>query len=251
MYGVDLNKQIFYIHASLRFFNEGECHVSRFCRDDVLLLVYEGILRFTENGRPYEIHAGEYFIQQHDGFQEGPVPSGTPKYLYVHFSADWAEGENVLPKSGVFDYSILKEHIEEMDALACGDTPYIIKAAKFYQLLSGLYKVKPAHSAARRIAEYISGKWNEEIRLDALCREFNFSKNHIINIFKKEWGMTPVSYLNYIRLSKAEHLMEVTSDTLENIALQCGFFNYSHFYRLFMRRNGLSPEKWRERRRIG
>ena len=63
--------------------------------------------------------------------------------------------------------------------------------------------------------------------------------------------MTPVSYLNYIRLSKAEHLMEVTSDTLENIALQCGFFNYSHFYRLFMRRNGLSPEKWRERRRIG
>lgn len=41
--------------------------------------------------------------------------------------------------------------------------------------------------------------------------------------------MTPVSYLNYIRLSKAEHLMEVTSDTLENIALQCGFFNYSHF----------------------
>ena len=45
--------------------------------------------------------------------------------------------------------------------------------------------------------------------------------------------------------------MEMTSETLENVAAACGFRNYSHFYRLFVRKNRLSPEKWREAKRLG
>ena len=36
--------------------------------------------------------------------------------------------------------------------------------------------------------------------------------------------------------------MEMTSETLENVAAACGFRNYSHFYRLFVRKNRLSPK---------
>ena len=45
--------------------------------------------------------------------------------------------------------------------------------------------------------------------------------------------MTPITYMNDLRLRKAEYLMEVTSDPLESVAAQCGFQNYSHFYKLF------------------
>ena len=50
MNGIDLNKPIAYKHASLRFFNKNEHHIDRFCEDDVLLLVFDGVLRFSEDG---------------------------------------------------------------------------------------------------------------------------------------------------------------------------------------------------------
>ena len=85
MRGIDLNKPIVYKHSSLRFFEKNEHHISRVCDDDVLLLVYEGTLRFLENGEEYAVTAGHYHIQQHGSRQAGHLPSDSPKYLYVHF----------------------------------------------------------------------------------------------------------------------------------------------------------------------
>ena len=43
---------------------------------------------------------------------------------------------------------------------------------------------------------------------------------------------------------------EITSDSLEQISQQCGFQTYSHFYNLFVRKNGQAPEPWRKAKRI-
>ena len=85
MYGIDLDTSIQYLNASLRFFDIGEHHISRYCNDDILLLVFEGVLRFSEDGKQYEVSAGEYLIQQHGLYQGGERPSDAPKYLYIHF----------------------------------------------------------------------------------------------------------------------------------------------------------------------
>ena len=250
MVGINLNKYVFHKYSSLRFFKEGESHVSRICPDNVIVLVYEGILRFSEDGNLYEIHPGEYFIQHSGGIQNAPLPSDAPKYFFSHFKACWdEESEYVLPKIGYFDYSKLKPIIEELDFMTHNAAPYILTAAKFYQILSMLYKTKPNESLGGKIADYISKECYNNITLEALCEKFHFSKNHIINIFKKEFGITPNAYAMQLKLSRAEYLIEVTSDSLESISLKCGFQNYSHFYRQFMRKNNISPEKFRNEKR--
>lgn len=251
MLGIELNKPILYKHSSLRFFNEGEHHLSRFCKDDVLLMVYDGVLRFSEAGVQYEIHPGEYHIQKHDTWQAGELPSDAPKYLYIHFLADWEGDDTVLPRSGVFEYAKLKADMEEMDRLAYSDAPYIVQAGKLYELLSKLYVSRHKDSIANQIADYIAREIPGKINLDIICKEFHFSKNYVIQLLKKETGMTPITYMNHLRIQNAEYLMGVTSNSLEDIAVQCGFQNYSHFYRLFYRKHGLSPEQWRERKWIG
>ena len=248
---IDLNQPILYKFSSLRFFGENEHHIDRFCQDDVLLLVYDGVLRFYEDGIPYEIHPGQYHIQRHSSVQAGPEPSDSPKYLYVHFLAQWKNDGSGLPRSGTFEYLKLKNIIEELDALAHGNAPYIIQAGRFYDLLSQLYRIKPAEPVVRSIADYIEKEYHKKITLDMLCDRFHFSKNHIINLFRKEFGKTPVAYMNHLRLQKAEYLIEVTSDSLESISEQCGFQNYSHFYKLFTRKNRICPEQWREQKRLG
>ena len=250
MYGIDLNKEIKYRLASLRFFDEKEHHVNRLCKDDVLLLVFDGVLRFSEDGVLYELHPGQYHIQKHNSIQKGALPSDSPKYFYVHFNADWTEN-SILPKKGFFDYVRLKLKFEELNYLYHNHFPYIIQASKFYEILTNLCTFAVVDTIANKIAQYINQNYRNEITIDILCKEFSFSKNHIINTFKKEFGQTPISYLNTTRISKAEELLIATSNSIENIAYDCGYRNYSHFYRQFIHKNTISPEEFRKRKRLG
>ena len=250
MRGINLNKPIIYKHASLRFFEKNEYHINRVCNDDVLLLVYEGVLRFLENGKEYEVTAGHYHIQQHGSKQIGHLPSDSPKYLYVHFWGEWADHADSLNYCGDFDYILFKNLLEKMDRISHENHTQTEQVAVFFDILSILYRNQLPIIKENDIAEYIQHHFHEKITLEILSEKFNYSKNQIINIFKKDFSQTPIYYLNKIRIQKALYLLEVTSNTTESIAEDCGFQNYSHFYRLFVRENGVSPTEWRQNRRL-
>ena len=253
MSGINLDKEIKYICASLRYFDENEHHIRRFCEENVLLLVFDGVLRFSENEIEYEIGAGEYFIQKANSRHDGKFASDAPKYLYVHFLCEWSDGEKTLKRRGIFDYYKLKPLIDRLDGDAHESTPYIRQAADFYEILAALYgsEYRKHNSTAVGIADYISKNYSRKITLDMLCDEFHFSKNHILHIFGKEFLLSPIAFLNLTRQKNAEYLLEVTSKPVESIALQCGYPSYSHFYRQFVKKNSISPAKWREEKRFG
>lgn len=248
--GIDMNSLIEYKVASLRFFGKHEHHVSRVCHDYVLLMVYDGVLRFNEDGADYEISSGEYFIQRANGIQRGDIASDEPKYLYVHFGAKETGDASSLERRGEFDYTKLKSKMERLDAYEKSGKSLTEKSAVFYSILSELYRKYEEPSLADEIAEFISENFKTELSLDDIAKEFNFSKNHIINIFKKEFGKTPFEYMNFVRIRAAKMLLEVTSDSLENIAYSCGYSCYSNFYKRFLSETGCSPTVWRNRIRL-
>jgi len=288
MKGIDLNQPITYRYSSMRFFDENEHHITRLCREDVLLLVFDGILRFEEDGISYEVYPGEYHIQKCNSFQRGPIASDRPKYLYVHFHGQWTDtdvasfhhtesadaGESssscavregvgvlsmpqrqrtdeafLLPCRGEFDPTALMPFIEDIDRIAhCGYT-YTEKAAKFYEILSLLYRGGQKITTANQIAEFIAGEYLNGITLEKLSQQFHFSKNHIINLFKKEYGITPFEYIHALKIQKAERLLMVTSNSAESIARECGFHDYAYFYKVFYKKNKLSPVEWRKLKR--
>jgi len=250
MLGIDMQQPIEYENASLRFFEKNEHHISRLCTSDVLLLVFEGVLRFSEDGIEYEVCPGEYHIQKSNTVQRGEIASDAPKYLWVHFHGHWTAAENAFSPRGTFDYSALKPSIERMDALAHSSASYIEKTAVFYNLLCALYQKEPSVTLARQIAAFIHTEYRNNFSLDDICRQFNFSKNHVINVFKEEYGQTPFQYLNTVRIRQAEYLLEVTSDSIECIAYASGYQHYSHFYRQFRKKNHCSPEQWRYKKRL-
>ena len=250
MKGINLNKEVTYEYASFRYFEKNEYHVERFCESDVLLLVFDGILRFSEDGIPYEIHPGHYHIQKKNSYQKGEVPSTSPRYLYVHFSAEWMDEDTSLPFQGTFEYQTLKPLLETLDHYSHNNYTQVEQSAVFYEILSKLYRKEKKLTVANQIAEYISQNYKNRITLEMLSHEFHFSKNHIINIFKEEYQLTPLAYINDYRLTKAEYFLEVTSQTAESISKECGFRDYPYFYKLFYRRNQLSPIEWRKRKWI-
>lgn len=248
MKGINLNKPITFLHSSLRYFSEGEHHITRFCKDNVLLMVFEGVLRFTEDNVCYEIHPGEYHIQKSNTFQSGEKASDSPKYLYVHFLSEWADNDAVLPFKGTYDYTRAEFLMKELDKLSHTESSLVKKTAVFYELLLFLQQQEKSENIADKIAAFLCNENLNEISLGKICKEFYFSKNYIINIFKKEFGVTPIQYINNLKINNAKYLLEVTSDTLESISLKSGFNDYSHFYKLFYKETGLSPSKWRNKK---
>ena len=249
MRGIDLDKPITFLWSSLRFFSKNEHHITRFCEDDILVMVFDGVLRFTEDNVPYEVYPGQYHIQKNHTFQTGEMVSDSPKYLFVHFRSEWADNESVLPFEGTFDFLKARALMEKLDELSHNDSFLVKKTATFFELLMLLQKKEMPLNTAHKVEEYINEANLNEISLEKICDKFHFSKNHIINIFKKEFGITPIRYINDLRLKRAKYLLEVTSDTIENISLKSGFNDYSHFYKEFYRQNSLSPALWRNKKR--
>jgi transcriptional regulator GlxA family with amidase domain len=65
--------------------------------------------------------------------------------------------------------------------------------------------------------------------------------------FKAATGMTPVEYVQHIRVGKARELLEFTRRTVDQIAWSVGYEDAAAFRKLFHRITGLSPQDYRQR----
>ncbi len=91
---------------------------------------------------------------------------------------------------------------------------------------------------------YIEDNLGNDLSLDALARRFFVSKYHLSHLFRAAMGTTIHQYVLKKRLSAATAGLLGGSD-LNQIAIDCGFEEYSSFYRAFCREYGMSPSKWR------
>jgi two-component system response regulator YesN len=60
---------------------------------------------------------------------------------------------------------------------------------------------------------------------------------------KKETGMTLTEFVLQKRLAKVSAIL-AEGCTLATAATEAGFVNYSHFYKIFVARKGISPQKY-------
>jgi AraC-like DNA-binding protein len=246
MFGIDVNQTIAYKHASFRYFNPNEHHITRFCEYNVLLLVFAGVLRFSEDGEQQEVHAGEYYIQRKNCHQAGELASDTPHYLYIHFDGEWIDSDESLPYKGSFDYALLSELMGSIDEAAHRNTPYAELQYLMLKLILRLRGKPIIRSTARKFSDYIEAHMNQTLSLADLCDEFHYSKNYIIRIFNEEFGVTPIQYINEAKMKRAMHLLEATSRPIGDIVAECGYLDYAYFYKRFVQKTGLSPLKWRK-----
>jgi AraC-like DNA-binding protein len=246
MIGIDLNKPILYMHASFRLFEEKEHHISRFCDDNVLIMVYKGILRFSEDGVEREVCAGEYYIQRKNCYQAGPVASDSPQYLYVHFSADWVDAPDALDYCGSFDVESLFELMTRIDAASHRNELYSELQYLFLRLLLLLRKKPEKTLLADELSRFVEKNITSTLSLSDICEAFHYSKNYIIRIFNEELGTSPIQYINEMKLNRAMYLLETTSRPVGEIATECGYADYPYFYKRFVQKNGVSPLKWRK-----
>ena len=99
---------------------------------------------------------------------------------------------------------------------------------------------------AERMSRYVEENVEKITSLDDICEAFHYSKNYIIRIFNKEFGISPIQYINEVKLRRAMYLLETTSKPIREIAIESGYADYTYFYKRFVQKTGISPQKWRK-----
>jgi AraC-like DNA-binding protein len=109
-------------------------------------------------------------------------------------------------------------------------------------------------SNLRRLApllDHVEQHYHEPIRVIDAARLCAMSECYFMHLFKELTGQSFVSYLNWFRVSRAQHLLASTEKPIVDISLETGFCNQSYFGVVFRRLTGMTPLKYRLQNGIG
>ena len=99
-------------------------------------------------------------------------------------------------------------------------------------------------TAISKVLHYINQHFTEEISINNLSEMFNMSESSLSHEFKKYSKRSVYEYVLYKRIIKAKELL-LTDSNLTQIALDCGFNDYSNFLRVFKKFSGCSPKEYK------
>lgn len=98
----------------------------------------------------------------------------------------------------------------------------------------------------QRIKEYILNNLDLPLSVESLCKKFFVSQKKLYNLFRDEFHTTVKDFILKERIRKAKKLLVNSDMTLIEISDKTGFTDYSYFIRIFKKRIGLSPLKYRK-----
>ena len=111
-------------------------------------------------------------------------------------------------------------------------------------------KEKKQLSWINEIVDYISENYREQIKISELSDRCHMSEVHFRRLFLKHMKMSPVEYINLVRINAACNYMRKTNDSTCEIAQQCGYVTASTFHRNFKKITGSSAREWKKRPEI-
>ncbi|OVE77706.1 hypothetical protein BVX99_01950 [bacterium F16] len=78
-----------------------------------------------------------------------------------------------------------------------------------------------------------------------LARQANLSTNAFIRLFSQNMGVPPQVYMQNVRLDKAARLLQQSDESIDIVAESCGFCDRNYLSKLFKRRFGVGPARYR------
>lgn len=97
----------------------------------------------------------------------------------------------------------------------------------------------------REVVSYLNTNYKNDINLPDLAERVHVNSTYLSTLFKQEMGIPFTSYLNNIRLSRAEELLRNTNQAITDICLSVGFSSPSYFTKVFKRHFGVGPKEYR------
>ena len=88
---------------------------------------------------------------------------------------------------------------------------------------------------------------NDNIEISYLAELCNMSEAYFRRIFLKNFGISPIKYINNLKIDRAKELITSGLYSISDAAVASGFHDDSYFSRKFKEATGMSPSEYREK----
>ncbi len=135
--------------------------------------------------------------------------------------------------------SLVLAEVSHMAALLLRSYSYV---AEGELPLDGMMRLRP-------VLEYIGEHYAEKLTLTGLASLLSLSADRFGRFFRQTLGVTPVDYINTVRIGHAMQELLRSEEPVSAVAHACGFPDSGYFHRVFRERCGATPASLRALRR--
>lgn len=97
------------------------------------------------------------------------------------------------------------------------------------------------------VQHWLQANYKNTIRISDMATEASLEERTLIRRFSQATGLPPASYLQKLRIGKAQEMLESTRKTADVISWECGYEDASAFRRAFRKITGQTPGEYRKR----
>jgi AraC-like DNA-binding protein len=146
----------------------------------------------------------------------------------------------------------LEEALKEGETLSDIDETFTSVLESVWEQLCKWRESKSNRSVLQEIKRYIDGHYSDpNLSLVMLANEFHINPASISRLFKEEFGVKFIDYLNNVRIEQAIRLMQSSDLLVQDIAEQVGFVHSQTFIKMFKKITGSTPGLYRKEKTGG
>ena len=224
-------------------------------RSDGFIYILEGTAHYEFADFSFDVSAGDLMFLSSGSVYSIDVASAEYRFIFANF--DFGTDMNI--KSTVFRMSNTKG-IESMFRRMLEKWRLRKPAAK-EECMSILYAVYAeiirldgqAYIPSQRIkqldraVQFISENFaREDLTTEEIARTADMSESHFRRLFKIAYGLSPIKYINILRIERAKELIRYTNESFSDIATVVGFANLYYFSRMFKKEVGCTPSEFKD-----
>jgi len=206
------------------------------------------VKRFLRGGEPSEI---TFFLEEYlNNIGNNALRSAMLRQyiaMDMYFcAADFLENELGLSRKEVDE----KVDLPNSDVLSDENktSDYLLDLLKLSLSMRQNHTLGRYHDVMKEAVAYITEHYaEEELSLNTLAAQVNFSPNHLSAIFKQETGQPFIKYLTDYRMDMAKELLRRSSKKSNEIGVLVGYKDPHYFSYLFKKTQGITPTQYRNK----
>lgn len=95
------------------------------------------------------------------------------------------------------------------------------------------------------IANYIATNYNNPNLIETVAQTYSYKESSLAKLFQKYYKIPIHQFILKIRLSNSKMLLKYTELSIDDIAKETGFKNGKYFSEVFIKKNNITPTKYR------
>lgn len=224
-----------------------------------LLCVVDGEGSFIQNGQQYQLKKNDIYCLlpqvAHEYFTSAQLPL---HLVYIAFDGTYAPA--MLEKIGLTSATphvnnrVTPEVLAQFQQLFDEHASDLKRTALMYQLFDQLAINNRVNEQQLPLSpqlwlrdgkRFLETHYADLISIESVAKHVGIERTHFSKRFQSAYRISPIAYLQQIRMQKAMLLLKQTNYKMSEIAHSVGYSDLPTFSKAFKKWNGLSPIQYR------